>query len=253
MASFLTTHNVASAIDDIIRKAEQVIGIVSPYLQFSDAVAHRLRDADRSGKKIVVIYGKQEDLHSSVEDILNDLNGVKLFYCDNLHAKCYFNESEIVITSMNLYEYSEKNNREMGVRAEEGEAIYEEALAEVYSIQQASEERDLSTNDHPLQKIFGSPMSGKSAQATTGTAVDKLVSGDGSTSNAALGDGYCIRCAASIPHDPARPFCKDCFKKWVRWENPEYEEDYCHTCGEPHETSKERPQCKPCWRKTRYN
>ncbi len=33
----------------------------------------------------------------------------------NLHAKCYLNEKAAIITSMNLYDFSQVNNNEMGV------------------------------------------------------------------------------------------------------------------------------------------
>ena len=46
---------------------------------------------------------------------MHPLSPEKLYYYHNLHAKCYFNDSEMVITSMNMYEFSEKNNREMGI------------------------------------------------------------------------------------------------------------------------------------------
>ena len=32
-----------------------------------------------------------------------------------LHAKCYFNEQNLVISSMNLYDFSEVNNWEMSI------------------------------------------------------------------------------------------------------------------------------------------
>jgi hypothetical protein len=45
----------------------------------------------------------------------------------------------MVITSMNMYEFSEKNNREMGVLVESSEAVYQEAVTEARSIVAAAE------------------------------------------------------------------------------------------------------------------
>jgi hypothetical protein len=45
----------------------------------------------------------------------------------------------MVITSMNLYEFSEKTNREMGVLVTGDEEAYRAAVAEVKSIVAASE------------------------------------------------------------------------------------------------------------------
>lgn len=41
--------------------------------------------------------------------------GIRTSLCKNLHAKCYLNENEAIITSMNLYEFSQMNNNEMGI------------------------------------------------------------------------------------------------------------------------------------------
>ena len=42
--------------------------------------------------------------------------GIRTSICKNLHAKCYLNENEAIVTSMNLYEFSQLNNYEMGIR-----------------------------------------------------------------------------------------------------------------------------------------
>jgi phosphatidylserine/phosphatidylglycerophosphate/cardiolipin synthase-like enzyme len=36
-------------------------------------------------------------------------------FVTNLHAKCYLNETTAIVTSMNLYEFSQQNNDEMGI------------------------------------------------------------------------------------------------------------------------------------------
>ena len=50
---------------------------------------------------------------------LEGLTQIKTSFRRNLHAKCYLNENEALLTSMNLYEFSEKNNDEMGVLVSE--------------------------------------------------------------------------------------------------------------------------------------
>ena len=61
-----------------------------------------------------LVYGK-EALKPSVFKQLKQLKHIKLLYLKNFHGKCYFNEKSMVITSLNLYDYSEQNNRELGV------------------------------------------------------------------------------------------------------------------------------------------
>ena len=59
--------------------------------------------------------------------------------------------------------------------------------------------------------------------------------------------GRCIRCKESIPFDPDRPLCDDCFASWNRYENWDYEEEYCHRCGADWDTSYAKPLCRPCY------
>ena len=63
--------------------------------------------------KISVVYGKNQ-LEPDTFKKLTELKNAKLYYLNNLDAKCYFNEKSMVITSLNLYDFSEQNNREMG-------------------------------------------------------------------------------------------------------------------------------------------
>ena len=73
---------------------------------------------------------------------LDSIENLTLYYYQNLHAKCYFNETEMVITSMNLYEFSERNNREMGllIKKTEDSEIFNDTVNETHSIIQAATE-----------------------------------------------------------------------------------------------------------------
>ncbi len=56
--------------------------------------------------------------------------------------KCYLNESKCIITSMNLYEFSQINNNEMGIYLDkqDDQAAYKDAYEEVQRIIRISEE-----------------------------------------------------------------------------------------------------------------
>ena len=45
---------------------------------------------------------------------MENSSDIDVYFNEKLHAKCYMNEDTAIITSMNLYEASEKN-RELGV------------------------------------------------------------------------------------------------------------------------------------------
>ena len=128
MAEFLTTNGISYQIENIIIDAKSKLFLVSPFLQLSKTLFERLKDASNKGVKIKIIYGK-DDLKPNEKNSLAELTNVELYYFQNLHAKSYFNEFKMVITSMNMYEFSEKNNREMGVLidAVNDKLLYEKA------------------------------------------------------------------------------------------------------------------------------
>ena len=135
MAEFLTTHGIAYHIEGVIRECKQRLILISPYIQLSDQLYQRLVEADRRGVRTIVVHGK-ERLRPEVLRKLDDLANERVFYCENLHAKCYCNEDSLVISSMNLYEFSEKNNSEMGIiiRRETDLELFRSAMKEVQSI-----------------------------------------------------------------------------------------------------------------------
>lgn len=139
MAEFLTTVGTSYHIENIIKSAEDFLLLVSPYLKISNVLLERILDADKKGVKISFIYGK-ENLTQTEHNKINKLKNINIFYADNLHAKCYCNEDQAIISSMNLYEFSERNNREMSilVNKRSENKIYKEVLEEINSIKNNS-------------------------------------------------------------------------------------------------------------------
>jgi hypothetical protein len=45
--------------------------------------------------------------------------------------------------------------------------------------------------------------------------------------------GYCIRTRKKIPFDPNRPFSHSAYKSWAEYGNMDYPETYCHKTGKP--------------------
>ncbi len=142
MAEFLTTTGNAHYLEQIILKATKELIIVSPYLKMNHIVFERLNDAQKRGVLITIIYGKSE-LNEIEERKLYSIENIEIYFNQHLHAKCYCNENMLIISSMNLYEFSEKNNREMGVffTKDENLDIYKNATEEIHSIISASTQK----------------------------------------------------------------------------------------------------------------
>jgi hypothetical protein len=132
MAKFLTTIELSYYILQIIKSAVNEIILVTPYLKLSENLKDNLLDADTKGVEITLVYGKSE-LDKEEKQFLNTLENLNIYYQENLHGKCYFNESMMLITSMNLHEFSEKRNKEFGIiiDSQEDYDLYVDALEEI--------------------------------------------------------------------------------------------------------------------------
>ena len=230
MADFLSTLQISTRIEDIIVTGKERITLISPYLQISQILIERLQDANKDGVEIVVVYGKDK-LKPSERKQLTDLSNLSLYFSKNLHAKCYFNEDLMVITSMNLYEFSEKNNREMGIGLERGsdKSLFNEAMAEVDSIIRASE-----------LKHQGRGVGKKKESNSIFGKIKKFVDFKPS-------EGKCIRCREIIAYDVNEPLCPKCLKNWNYYKNANYQEKFCHECGDKAKTSMAEPICDSCF------
>lgn len=135
MAKFLTTKGMSAAIENIVKCAKAHLVLVTPYVQLSEDFRDRINEANNKGIQITLIYGKEE-LRDQVRKSLDSFEHLELIYHPHLHAKCYHNGNEMIIGSMNLYEYSEKNNREMGIllNKEDDPIAFSDALNEIRSI-----------------------------------------------------------------------------------------------------------------------
>jgi len=114
MAKYLRTSSISAELENLIRDARKVLYIISPYLKLSDQIKELLNDKEREKVDVRIIFGKQE-LAPDEMSFLENLRYVRLYFSKNLHAKCYLNEHKMIIASMNLYEFSQQNNREMGI------------------------------------------------------------------------------------------------------------------------------------------
>ena len=135
MAKFLNTSATNYFLEELIKDARDRLILISPFLKLNDRVKELLSDKNRLKIDVRIVYGKSE-LQPAEMSWLQDLTYIRTSYCKNLHAKCYMNEELCIITSLNLYEFSQVNNNEMGVlirRADDAE-LYREAYEEAQRI-----------------------------------------------------------------------------------------------------------------------
>ena len=158
MAKFLTTNGINYVIEEIIKNAKGRIVLISPYLKLNSRIKELLSDGYRPDVNIQIVYGKRE-LDASERQWLNSVPHIRTGFCQNLHAKCYLNESLAVITSLNLHLYSQQNNNEMGVMVKRGndQQMFFDITSEVDRLIRISEATHADRENLVLESWVGSP------------------------------------------------------------------------------------------------
>lgn len=141
MAKFLNTSATNYYLEELIKNASDRLILISPFLKLNDRIKELLEDKNRLKIDVRIVYGKSE-LQPMEISWLNELSFIRTSFCKNLHAKCYINESSCIITSLNLYEFSQVNNNEMGVYVsrEEDSTMYRDTYEEAQRIIRISDE-----------------------------------------------------------------------------------------------------------------
>lgn len=116
MAKFLSTQEISSELMSLIKDAKEKIILISYSFKVNPQIQERLKTKSKIGtlSEIVIVYGRTELKQNELE-WLQEIQDLKIFEKSDLHAKCYLNEDRAIICSMNLYDYSQYNNIEMGI------------------------------------------------------------------------------------------------------------------------------------------
>jgi len=253
MAKFLTTRGTTSEIENIINNANKGLMLVSPFFKIPSSLFQNLLAADKRGVSTTVIFGKK-DLDADVKQQLSQLKNVRVYFLENLHAKCYFNEKSMVITSLNLYDFSEQNNREMGVlvTTDGDKEFFNEAAGEarrvisMATLQNLGKKSTEQSSVKTYEKVKAtSPSTKESLGATLLRGFTEILSETSGRKR-----GYCIRCGGRIPYNLDYTYCSTCFSDWAKHGgNPNYIErrGHCHTCGKSASISRAKPECSSCY------
>ncbi len=187
MAKFLNTSATNYFLEEMIKDAKDRLILISPFLKLNDRMKELLSDKNRLKIDVRIVYGKSE-LQPEEINWLKELTYIRTSFCKNLHAKCYLNEELCIITSLNLYEFSQVNNNEMGVlmRRSEDAELYKDAYEEAQRIIRISDEVRISLErvvnateskpeaEEPQDKLTTSKLAQKLGMKT-GELTEKLV------------------------------------------------------------------------------
>lgn len=152
MAKFLATHGISYLLEGMMMDAKEHLTLCFPRLYFTSAFWVRLIDAYERGVKIRMVFASDE-LDVYQRDSINHWSEMELYYCPNLNARCYFNEKLMLQTSMDIQEFDEKPNRDMGILIDSDvdQLLFRQAQLEIASLINSSQRIELF---HPEQELL---------------------------------------------------------------------------------------------------
>ncbi|HYE77788.1 MAG TPA: phospholipase D-like domain-containing protein [bacterium] len=217
----LINHQIAPFLIEATGRARRRIIIVSPYVKPWGHIQEALLAARDRGVATTLYYRKGQEAKQEAAVIARCFT--RATPVRNLHAKIYCFDGEIVVSSMNLYEFSSAASKEIALRvvdAEQRRMI--EAFIEAELAPAVADSLGSTAAEGPVQDL--------PSQASTAA------------------DGHCIRCGAGLSYGPEFPLCDRCFRMWKRYSNPEHTEKFCHACGKKAKTSLLKPLCYACYK-----
>ena len=151
MPKFLNTTGISYHLEELIKSTKDQLVLISPYLQFHNRVKDHIHNLNIQKCDIRIVY-RENKLQIDESQWLEGQIGIRTSILSSLHAKCYLNENEAIVTSMNLYSFSQQNNDEMGilVKKEEDPELYNSISDEVKRLLTVSKEIRVS-----IKKVTG--------------------------------------------------------------------------------------------------
>jgi len=203
-----------------MRPTEEVF-LVSPYIKFDANVRRAIKAAAENDVKIHLLLRRGVD--RPIEDsVFLAESGVKVRETENLHAKVYWCKHVAIVTSMNLHEFSDRNNIEVSVYFGSKRRIKEvKGLIDVWW------------------------------NAATPLSVVELASSKHASNTINNIGAVCIQCKDAIDRNKAKPMCLKCFRDWENaGKNRVRPEKFCHYCGKQRVTTINQPLCDSCLQAT---
>jgi|SRR5690554_2298642 len=276
MAKFLKGNDLNAELERLFETAEGTIILISPYIKLHDRYKSTLlTHLKNHNLEIVVLFGKNEDdMSKSMKqedfDFFKQFPNVEILFENRLHAKYYANETKAILTSMNLYGFSQNNNIEAGVLIENkpripfstGNNLDNESWEYFSTVLEQAELLFCKKPVYEKKNVFSS-----TKYINSEIEIDKLSDFFNNKSYKKVykkttqeiqvkeakeitKNGYCIRTGVEIPFNVEKPMNYEAFKMWNKYKDPDFAEKYCHFSGEEAigKTSMSKPILNKNWK-----
>lgn len=219
MPVIFNSEKASQFIEEIIKHSEENLSIMLPVFRLTAALFGLLQDAAGRGVRIKIIFGSDE-LNDFEKNAISELKHIGICCCTEINSKCYSNEKDMIITSVDIHNLYESKNGDIsvGISKTEDAVLYEDAMQLYNSIYESS--------------IILISENGKSSPKSAPAA--------------SVYHGFCIRCAMPITFNIAKPYCRQCMNQVKEESSNNKPENYCHSCAAKTPTSLSSPQCKDC-------
>jgi len=260
MAQFMNATQARGEIERILSNAKYTIVVISPYMKINDDLITRLTDAGKRNVKVLMVC-REQDLKADERNKIEQIPNIDLRFNERVHAKCFYNDESMVITSLNLYASSLGDNREMGIllrnEQQEDKIAFQEAKNEAQFI---IRESALNSPDSKPKLIKEEKRGGYNIAIDSEPKYDRIpkkqpqvedsiIKGISNFLGFGNDTGHCLHCGKDIPLNVSAPYCPECYKRWAKYKDETYKEKYCHKCGNPADTSMKHPLCYACFKK----
>lgn len=116
---FFTQNELVNELEKLINESKNELWLFTPYISLNQKFEYALRKRiDSSNWKVNVLCRsvQEKDFAQKSQRLFGELPNIEIRSNENLHAKVYVNDFDILITSMNLYSHSILHNIEFGVK-----------------------------------------------------------------------------------------------------------------------------------------
>lgn len=215
MPETVESGNIVNEIEQVISRARQFMVIASPVINLTENMFIKLAGASALGVKINFLTGTVPD--PAVTRLLSVLKNLTLTYVENMNARCYLNESLLLVTSMSLDDMSVISSTDIAVlfTVNKDKEIYDSVIRSIEEVKLKG------------IKIMFEPGSDEQIIST-----DKTYR------------GFCVLCRMPVTFNPVKPYCGACRKVYESGESTCG--NFCHSCGADYAAALENNLCNKC-------
>jgi hypothetical protein len=245
---------VTTKVLEVIESATLQIALVSPYIDRVGHLEQALVKAKARRINILVVLRQDGQIigGNNSKEALEWFaeKDITVKAVPNLHAKFYMNESQGVISSMNLLRSSWSGSLELGIAVtgdQHGRLVeyLRGHLMPLVSDAQIKAQVNRSETVKPMYDTIGRRSPAQVRERPNGGWLGQLIRG------LRLGSsGYCIRCGGDLSPsevDSDKVLCEKDYRSWARFKNPDFPEKYCTSCGREWQTTYSKPECSDCY------